>query len=264
MGGFENFEAGGARHVLQRPEGVAPVVHQVLVVDVVQVRPRRHFEVGDAARFEHAKNMTERRRVVVNVLQHIQRRDRFDRRVRQRTFAEIKLQQRHARQTPRQRLQGRGDEIRANQFRFGPPRADFFKQEPRRTADIQNDEAPPRREMFEGLDGQRAGSAVDGMGRTGFRFVHLRQLGTPVAVRRLVAKHVLRLAADEELTPVPLWRHRRAGQRRPGKLPQKLAHGGGGVMPSRRAGALRPAKWPARPVRRRPGPSPDATGAVHK
>lgn len=68
------------------PQLVPAKMMQVLVVDVVQVRPGWYFHNGDAARLQNPRDLVYRRAVFLDVLEDIQHHDSIHAGGRQRTL----------------------------------------------------------------------------------------------------------------------------------------------------------------------------------
>jgi hypothetical protein len=95
------------------------MVHQMLIVNIVQMRTGRHFDVGDAAWAQDPVNLPKRFFISIDMLKHVEESDSINTVVRQRTFAEIELQNRQVRHPFNEAHKGRSNVVRADQGRLG-------------------------------------------------------------------------------------------------------------------------------------------------
>ena len=136
--GAQHLETRVSRLGKQFRQAVTPVVHKLFVVHVVATRPGRDFEVRDPAGPEDARYFPQRGGVIVDVFEHVERRDGIDARGGQWAAAQVELQQRQTRQAVRQFFERRQDVIGADQRGLRQRRADFLQYEARRTAHVEH------------------------------------------------------------------------------------------------------------------------------
>ena len=69
---------------------------QVLVIDVVEVRPGRHFDDGDAAWTEDSRHLAYGFSIVVDVLEHVEQNDCVNTGGWKRTTHQVELEERYS------------------------------------------------------------------------------------------------------------------------------------------------------------------------
>ena len=91
MGFSHNFQAGTSGQTNQACHPIPPMVHEKLVIDVVEMRSTGHLDMRDPTGFQNAGDVPHRSSVIINVFEHIQAHNRVHTLIRQRTGAKIKL-----------------------------------------------------------------------------------------------------------------------------------------------------------------------------
>src|SRR5688572_8401304 len=136
------------------------MVHEIFVINIVQMRSGRTFHVSQSAWAQDTENFRESFVVPVNVLQDIQRGDDVNASVGQGAATQVELEQWQIGHAFSQLHKRCGQVIRTDESRLGQGFSDLLQHVARGTTNIQDDRSFGRRELAQGVNGCLPGSLV--------------------------------------------------------------------------------------------------------